>query len=45
MVEKEVDLKVKTLQSDNRGKYVNADFQRYCDENGIKMKRIVLGNP
>ena len=45
MVENETDLKVKTLQSDNGGEYVNAEFQRYYDENGIKMRRIVSGNP
>ena len=37
-------MKIKTLQSDNEGEYVNVEFQRYCDEKGIKM-RTVLGNP
>ena len=45
MVENETDFKVKTLQLDNGGEYVNSDFQRYCDENGIKMRRKVLKNP
>ena len=45
MVENETDLKVKSLQSDNGGEYVNAEFQRYYDENGIKMRRIVSANP
>ena len=45
MVENETNLKVKTLQLDNGGEYVNAKFQRHCDENGIKMRRTVLGNP
>ena len=45
MVENETDLKIKTLQSDNEGEYVNTEFQRYCDENSIKMRRTVLGNP
>ena len=44
MVENETYLKVKNLQPDNGGKYVNDDFQRYYDENGIKMKRTVSGN-
>ena len=35
MVENETDLNVKTLYSDNGGDYVDADFKRYCDENGI----------
>ena len=45
MVKNDTDLKIKTLQSDYGGKYINAEFQRYCDENGIKMRRTVLGNP
>ena len=45
MVENETDLKIKTLQSDNEGEYVNVKFQRYYDESGIKMRRIVPGNP
>ena len=44
MVENETVLKVKTLQLDNGGAYVNADFQRYCDENNIKIRRKMLGN-
>ena len=45
MVENEIDLKVKTLQSDNRGEYVNAEFQIYCDKNGIKMRSTMSENP
>ena len=45
MVENETDLKIQTLQLDNTGKYVNAEFQRYCDENSIKMRRTVPRNP
>ena len=45
MVKNETDLKIKTLQLDNEGEYVNAEFQRYYDENGIKTKRTVPGNP
>ena len=37
MVKNETDLKVKTLQSDNGGEYVNAEFQRYCDEYCCRM--------
>ena len=45
IVENETDLKVKSLQSNNGGEYVNADFQRYCDENDIKMRRTVPRTP
>ena len=45
MVESETDLKVMILQLDNRGEYVNAEFQRYCDENDVKIRRTVSGNP
>ena len=45
MVENETDLKIKTLQSDNRGEYLDADFKQYCDKNNIKIKKTVPRNP
>ena len=45
MVGNKTDLKIKTLQSDNKGKYLDANFKRYYDENNIKMKKTILGNP
>ncbi|KAL2486271.1 Integrase catalytic domain-containing protein [Abeliophyllum distichum] len=42
MVENESDLKVKCLHSDNRGEYIDANFQRYYDENEMKMRKIIL---
>ena len=45
MVENETDLKIKTLQSNNGGEYIDNDFKRYCDENSIKMKKAVPGKP
>ena len=41
MVETETDLKAKTLQSNNREEYMNVEFQRYCDDNDIKIRRMV----
>ena len=43
IVENETDLKVKTMQSDNGGASLNADFKRCCDENDIKMKKTMPG--
>ena len=45
MVENETDLKVKCLQSDNGGEYINDDFLKYCAVNGIKMKKTIPGKP
>ena len=45
VVENETDLKIKILQFDNGGEYIDVDFKWYCDENGIKMKKTVPGNP
>ena len=45
MVENETDLKIKTRRSDNRGEYINDDFERYCDDNRIKMMKTVYGKP
>lgn len=44
-------LKVKYLQSDNGGEYVDDDFKKYCADNailcrnGIKMKKTILVAP
>ena len=43
MVENEIDLKIKTLHSDNGREYIDNDFKRYYDENDIKMKKTVPG--
>ena len=45
MVRNDTDLKIKTLQSDNEGEYIDNDFKRYYDENGIKMKKTVPRKP
>lgn len=45
MVENETWLKIKTLKTDNGGKYEDTKFKRFCYKYGIKMKRIVSGTP
>ena len=45
MVENETKLRIKTLQYDNGGEYIDDDFKRYYDENGIKMKKKVPRKP
>ena len=45
MVKNETYLKIKTLQFDNGGEYLDANFKRYCDENGVKIKKTVPRNP
>lgn len=37
--------KLKCLRSDNGGEYVSAEFQRFCDENGIKRELTAPYNP
>ena len=32
----ERDMKIKCLRSDNGGEFVSKEFNRYCDENGIR---------
>lgn len=45
MVENETDLKVKYLQSDNDGEYIDDYFKKYYVEIGIKMKKTIPGKP
>lgn len=40
MVENKTNLKVKYLQSNNGGEYVDDDFKKYYIDNGIKIKNI-----
>ena len=35
MVENEIDLKIKTLRSDNGGEYVSVQFETYLSQSGI----------
>ena len=34
--ENEIDMKIKCLRSDNGGEFVSKEFNKYCDDNGIK---------
>lgn len=43
MVENESNLKVKCLQSDNCGEYEDDEFKKYCAQDEIKKKKIILG--
>ena len=45
MAENETGFKVKTLQSDNGGEHLDADFKRYYNDNSIKKKKTMPGNP
>ena len=35
-VEKEFELKIKCLSTDNRGEFLSNDFMEYCKEHGIQ---------
>ena len=45
MVENETGLKIKKLITDNGGEYEDTRLKKLCYENGIRMKRTVLGTP
>ncbi|KAJ0714724.1 putative RNA-directed DNA polymerase [Helianthus annuus] len=44
-VEKETNLQVKSIKSDNGGEYVSTEFIDFCANNGIKMIKTVPGTP
>jgi hypothetical protein len=43
--ENECDMKIKCLRSDNGGEFVSKEFNRYCDENGIRRHFSVIETP
>ena len=45
LTENEIDMKIKCLRSDNGGEFVSNEFNRYCDENGIKRHFSVTETP
>ena len=45
MVENEIDLKIKTLRSDNGGEFTSNEFQNYCEEHGIKRQSSPARTP
>lgn len=45
MVENETNKKIKTLRSDNGGEYVNKEFSKFLEENGIHHQLTVAQTP
>ena len=45
MIERETNLKVKCLRSDNGGKYIDGEFSEYCAAHGIRIEKTILGTP
>ena len=45
LTENEIDMKIKCLRSDNGGEFVSKEFNKYCDDNGIKRHFYVTETP
>ena len=45
MVENEINLMVKCLQSNNGGEYEDGEFKKYYAPYGIKIEKTILGTP
>ena len=45
MVENEIDLKIKTLRSNNGGEFTPNELWNYCEEQGIKRKFSAARTP
>ena len=45
LTENEIDMKIKCLRSDNRGEFVSKEFNKYCDDNGIKRHFSITETP
>ncbi|KAH0643054.1 hypothetical protein KY289_034028 [Solanum tuberosum] len=44
-VEKDFEVKIKCLRSDNRGEYMSDAFFKYCDKNGISRQMTCPNTP
>jgi len=36
LIEKESDLEIKTMRSDHGGEFTSSEFQKYCEDHGIR---------
>ena len=45
LTKNEIDMKIKCLRSDNGGEFVSKEFNKYCDDNGIKRHFSVTEAP
>ena len=45
LTENEIDMKIKCLRSYNGGEFVSKEFNKYCDDNGIKRHFSVTETP
>jgi transposase InsO family protein len=44
-VENETDLKIKFLRSDNGGEFSSNEFNKFCEDRGIKRQFLAPKNP
>jgi len=42
LTENETDMKIKCLRLENGGEFVSKEFNKYCDDNGIKRHFLLL---
>ena len=45
MVERETEMPLKCLRTDNGGEYISRDFRDYCSKHGIRHEKTVPGTP
>jgi len=45
LVKNQLDMKIKTLQTDRRREYLSDQFKELCDERGIEQQLTIFGTP